>query len=144
MKHKGSICDFLEERNSDLFDAYRTLLESVQFIDRTEISTRLVNMPSRRFWVSEERAAIVISAMMHKRDVPHLTPTKKEMFDEIYKRALVVMKENPHLSIYEVARIVVNQPAPKFYITPGSAKVIIYYKKKAWYEKRKKQLRHLF
>lgn len=144
MKHKGSVCDFLEERNNDLFEAYRNLLESARFIDRTELSIRIVNMPAKRFWVSEERAAIVISAMMHKGDMPHLTETKKEMFDEIYKRALLVREQHPTMSIYEVARIVVNQPAPKFYITPGSAKVIIYYKKKEWYEKRRKQLRHLF
>lgn len=101
-------------------------------------------MPSKRFWVSEERASVVLSVMLQEKQPQAIIRNRKEMFREIYKRAIRLMKKEPELSISEVARRVVNQQAPKFYLSPKSAKYIIFYEKKKWYEQRKKQLKHLF
>ena len=100
-------------------------------------------MPSKRFWVSAERAAIVISNMMRGDDLLNMRPTKREMFQEIYHRIKILQEQNPRMSIYEMALKVVQEPAPKFYITAGSAKVIIYRIRKQWHKKRSQELRHL-
>ena len=104
----------------------------------------VVNRPSQRFWVSEERAAIVIAAMMRGEKLKGMRPNKQEMFREIYQRAMNLRQQRPELTIFELAFYVVRQAAPKFYLTPGSAKVIICSAKKKWYEERKRKLRHLF
>lgn len=101
-------------------------------------------MPSARFWVSEERAAIVIAAMMQGDKLERMRPNKREMFQEIFKRAMKLKQENPALTIYDLAFNVVRQPAPKFYLAPGYAKNIIFHVKKQWFEQRKKKLRHIF
>lgn len=144
MKHKGSVCDYKNERNEDLFRAYRQLLETERVINPKTFFKKLVRMPSKRFWVSEERASVVLSVMLQEKQPQAIIRNRKEMFREIYKRAIRLMKKEPELSISEVARRVVNQQAPKFYLSPKSAKYIIFYEKKKWYEQRKKQLKHLF
>lgn len=98
-------------------------------------------MASARFWVSEERAAIVISSMMKGDRLLNMRPTKREMFKEIYRRAMLMRKEQPELSVYDIACMVVRQQAPRFYIMPGYAKSIIFHAKKKWYEERKRKLR---
>lgn len=123
---------------------YHELICASDFISLPQIYKEVVNMPSARFWVSEERAAIVISSMMKGEKLLDMRPTKREMFKEIYRRAMQLKKEQPALSVYDIAFKVVRQPAPKFYITPGYAKSIIFYVKKKWYEERKRKLRHLF
>lgn len=83
-------------------------------------------MPSRRFWVSSVRAAVVVSAMMRGEDVlSQMRSTKSEMFREIYKRVVEIREKNPGISILEICENVVQQPAPKIYLTPGSAKIMI-------------------
>jgi hypothetical protein len=101
-------------------------------------------MPSRRFWISEERAAIVLSAMMKGDNLKGMRPTKREMFQELYRRALAIKKKQPNIKPFRLALMVVNQPAPKFYMEPGYAKNIISSFKKKWFEERRKKLRFLF
>lgn len=143
MKHRGCICDFADERNKDLLRAYRTLLEESDVIT-SEIYERLVEMPSARFWVSEERAAIVVASMMKGDKLKTHKKNKREMYKEIYRRVMQLKRKKPDLTLLELVFDVVRKPAPKFYITPGSAEVYICNAKKKWYEERRKKLRHLF
>lgn len=136
MKNCGSEFEYAEERNDDLMRAYLSQLDACKVIRLPYVFNRVVNMPSRRFWVSAERAAIVISNMMRGDTLSNMRDTKREMFHEIYRRVLERKKLYPNMSIYELSFLVVQEPAPKFYLTAGSAKVIIYRIKKKWYEKR--------
>ncbi len=148
MKPHGSKFEYEQERNHDLMRAYHQLINQYDHICLPLVYQEVVNLPSARFWVSEERAAIVIASMMHcdkEEDVlADMRPNKKEMFREIYSRAKKLREEFPSMSVFDIAFKVVRQPAPKFYLTPGSARVIIYKAKKAWFEERKRKLRHLF
>lgn len=144
MKHYGSKFEYETERNRDLMRVYHELIGSSGLISLPQIYREAVNRPSSRFWVSEERAAVVISSMMKGDRLLGMRPTKREMFQEIYRRAMLMAKDHPSLSVYGIAFIVVRQPAPKFYMTPGYAKSVIINAKKKWYEERKRKLRHLF
>lgn len=144
MKPVGSRFEYTEERDKDLIRAYREQISLCQTIHLPELLERTVNSPSNRFWVSEGRAAIVISEMMRGNKLEKMNTMKREMFLEIYSRVLNLQYELPALSIAELVWKVINQPAPKFYITPGSAKVIIHKIKKKWYEERMQRLRRLF
>lgn len=146
MKPYGSNVEYENERNDELMAAYHKLMDEADCICMEKIYKDVVNLPASRFWVSEERAAIVISAMMRGerlKDIVKRRP-KQEMFMEIYRRAMAIKKSNPSLSAYDLAFKVVRQPAPKFYMTPGYARLIIFLHKKQWYEERKRKLRHLF
>ena len=135
MKYYGSILDFTQERNQELMRVYQEELSKAGYIVMPKIFEQVANSPCSRFWVSEERAAIVISTLLAGKVIPNMRKNKSEMFDEIFRRFLIAREQYPEKSIYALAIMVVNQPAPKFYMTPRTVGELIYRIKNGWYEK---------
>lgn len=135
MKYYGSILDFTQERNQELMRVYQEELSKAGYIVIPKIFEQVANSPCSRFWVSEERAAIVISTLLAGKVIPNMRKNKREMFDEIFRRFLISRGQYPEKSIYALAIMVVNQPAPKFYMTPRTVGELIYRIKNGWYEK---------
>ena len=100
-------------------------------------------MPASRFWVSEERAAIVVSRMLKGDTLKYMRTCKREMFFEIYEKVLKLQQQKPDLSIYKLCFIAVNQPAKKFYMTPLSIRETIYKIKRDFYKERKRKLKFM-
>ena len=145
MKPHGSHFEFEQQRNDDLMTVYHETIVNADFVRMPDIYEKVANSPSQRFWVSEERAAIVVCAMLRGDKLTNMRPLKREMYNEIFSRVMKLRKQNPATPISKLVAIVVEQPAPKFYITPGSAKVQICKIRKEWYFRRtKRRLRHLF
>lgn len=140
MKNFGSTCQFEHERNKDLMRAYNEEITGRKHIFLPDVFKVVVKKPSARFWVSERRAAIVISRIINGDGLENMRPLKRKMFKEIYRRAMKLKKNYPQLTLLQIAEHVVQQPAPEFYLTPGSAKVIVskIRKKQRKQEKRKK------
>ena len=143
MKNCGSTFEYTKERDDDIMRAYMELVKEGDTIQLDNIFKRIVNMPSKRFWVSAERASIVVSRIMRGDKLDKMLPTKREMFFEIHRRVMELKKKYPEMSIYELTLQVVQEPSPKFYITTGSAKVMIYKAKKRWYSEQRKRLQRL-
>ena len=137
MKNKGSILDFTHQRNEELMRAFKKAIEKRRHIDIEEISREIVSTPCSRFWVSEERACVVINAIAKGRDILRtMRPTKREMFLELYQRVTELRKIYPHKTLYDIVLKAVNSKAPKFYMTPRSAIETIYKVKKGHYRPR--------
>jgi hypothetical protein len=135
VKYYGSILDFTQERTQELMRVYQEELSKAGYIVMPKIFEQVANSPCSRFWVSEERAAIVISTLLAGKVIPNMRKNKREMFDEIFRRFLIARGQYPEKSIYALAIMVVNQPAPKFYMTPRTVGELIYRIKNGWYEK---------
>lgn len=118
MKHFGSILEFTEQRNKELLETYKNYLDRHYLYVMPEIHKMVAESPSSRFWVSEERASIVVSAMLAGKALPRMNKNKLEMFKEIFTRFLQLKKIFPKRSVYDLVFDIVNQPAPKFYMTP--------------------------
>lgn len=143
MKHKGSTMEYAEERINDLLRAYDEYISSCEYIRMPEVYSTIVNMASRRFWVSDIRATKVVYAMMRGAKLSGMRPLKREMFEEIFRRVFELRKKEPDLSVKDCCGIVVSQPAPKFYLTPGSAKVMICKARRKWVQEKLRRLRLL-
>jgi hypothetical protein len=133
MKYFGSVLEFTHERNTDLLRAFRVQMLQARHIRMTDIFSRVVQMPSSRFWVSEERAAIVVSSMLHGRPLTGMRESKKRMFREIYRRVVILRAADARRPLSDIVSEVIHQPAPSFYMSPGSAKEIIYRIKRGYY-----------
>ena len=144
MKHKGSKFEYEDERDKDLMRAYHEQLESCDTIVLSDIFRNVVAMPSARFWVSEERAAVVIGCMLRGDKLEKMRTNAREMYFEIYKRVVSEREKYPDKSIAEIVFNVIRQPAPKFYLTPDSARVIVTRLKREKYSNIYKRLRHMF
>ena len=144
MKHKGSKFEYQDERDKDLMRAYHEQLASCDTIVLSDIFRNVVEMPSARFWVSEERSAIVIAKMFRGDKLEKMRPNAREMYFEIYKRVVSEMETYPDKSTAEIIFQVIRHPAPKFYLTPDTARVIVTRIKREKYRNVFKRLRHMF
>lgn len=132
--------EYSQERSDDLMRAYDEYIQSCDYIRMPDVYNNIVNMPSRRFWVSDIRAALVISAMTRgEARLDKMCASKREMYEEIYRRVATMREKHPDKTTSELCAMVVIQPAPKFYLTPGSAKIMVCKARKEWI--RRKQLR---
>lgn len=134
MKQFGAILEFTKQRNTDLMKSYHERLAEAHYIVMPQIFEKVASSPSCRFWVSEERAAAVISSIEAGRPLPaSMRPNKREMFLEIYRRYLALRLSNPETPLLHLVSRIVHQPAPKFYLTPRTVGEIIYRIKKGCY-----------
>ena len=141
MKHKGATMEYTMERINDLKRVYDECVSSCAYIRMDDVYEKVVNMPSSRFWVSDIRASLVVSAMMRgEANLNEMRTLGKEMYEEIYRRVMELKKTRPELSTSELCAEVVMQPAPKFYLTAGSAKMMICKARKEWVKEKLQRL----
>lgn len=147
MKYKESRCDFIEERDAELLRACTNIIGGRDKISLSEVYDTLAQTPCSRFYVSEERAYIVIGYMQRGISLDHMVPLRREMFQEIFRRYNHFRRTHPSLTKMECIWHVCHQPAPKFYLTPGSIRAILSKvrkeAKKRCYEERKRKLRFM-
>lgn len=132
MKHKGCTLAFEKQRNAELLGAWHVALHKCGTVNVCNVASIAVNSECSRFWVSEERANIVCSEIKRRGKVCLLgmRSTKREMYEEIYRRACIEKERgNVELLSQAVARVIYKK-APKFYMKPRSALEIIYKLKK--------------
>lgn len=118
---------------------FRAKTANSQHIDIDKISEEVANSPCSRFWVSEERAVIVIHDIIRGRPVlDTMRQYKREMFAEIHRRVMELQKKHPKLSLMQLVIKVVNSPAPKFYMKPRSVMQTIYKIRSGFYKRQKR------
>lgn len=142
MKKAGSTSDFTEARNKELLRAVRRLVVESRGLSMAEVYGHAVCQPCSRFWVSERRAAEVISRMLHGENPDWKSfPLRRKMYGELYRRVTAWREENPGHPLSDAVFAAVNSPAPEFYLTPQSAAVIVSRVMKRNAERRRAELK---
>lgn len=126
MKKLGSTSDFTEARDKELLRAVRRRVMDPRCKSMTEVYAQAVTEPCSRFWVSERRAAEVISKMLRGVDPDWKSvPLRRKMYQELCRRVIAWREENPGHHLSDAVFAAVNSQAPEFYLTPESAMVIV-------------------
>ena len=141
MKRQGSKFPLETERNRSLLKSFRELFPLCDSLDLS-FYQRIADSPTERFWVTEERATLVVLAILKGAHLSNMLGTKAEMYEEIYHRYLELRKQRPGQPVSLLVGEIVNQPAPRFYMAAKSVREIIYRLKRKCYEETKKRLRH--
>lgn len=124
MRKKNAIFPYTEQRNAELFATYKILITETPHIYMPDLLRAVVAQPCSRFWVSEERATIVVSSMM-RGEFMTVGLEKADMYREIYRRATAMKTAMPEKTLAYIVGYVVNTSAPRFYMSPGHASRII-------------------
>lgn len=140
MKNFGSISEYHRERTHDLLRAYFRYLESCSYVSMPDVFRKVVDMPAARFWVSASRAAVVVACINRGDKLRYMRSNKREMFFEIHRRVMELQREYADWSMPRLIEAVITQPAPKFYLAPGSARVLILRARKQWFAEISKKL----
>lgn len=132
MKHKGSSSDISAECARQLMKSYRQAVKdayetSPKPLRSGELIRRAIDTPTERFYVSDMRAYQVVAAVKRGQlTLDSMTPQRKEMYEEIIRRADSEQYRHPERPLFDIVAEIVELPAPKFYLTLGSAKVILH------------------
>lgn len=128
MKKKGNTLEFTKERKDELFAAIRAEGASASCrFDLLQACTRAVVRPASRFWVSEERATRVLSAMAKGEILSSATElSKRRMYEEINRRVEALRPNRETEPLVNLVREVVYEPAPEHYISPVTAMNMYY------------------
>lgn len=129
MKKSGSISEFIKQRDRELAAAFREILLSAD-MQLSEMFAAAAKRPCSRFWVGESRAFRVIKEMLEGHTSTQtgsaMLVKKQEMYGEILRRVKERLRADSGCSLEQAVHEAVNSPAPEFYITEKSARVIIY------------------
>lgn len=133
MRQKGSIACFKDDRDRDLMRAFREQLslQKGEF-NLSDILTATINSPTSHFWVSIERAVVMVHKIRKGYDLAQMGGTRREMFEEIEKRVAEIERAHEGIKLEDAVIRVIEGGAPKFYLTIKSAKVILHKIKKRW------------
>lgn len=126
MKKKGAVAEFGPQRDRELLQAFRALFLKLGNVPAEALFAKAAESPASRFWVSEKRAAYVVSKMLKGDRILSMNPKKREMFFELARRVKSHIRNEPGITLTEATFRAVNSPAPEFYLTPNSARVMIY------------------
>ena len=126
MKKQNSTSDFASERSEWLIARFRQQLARQSQISLVKAFHEATLQEAPRFWVSEQRAATVISRMLKgETDLSDMYEEKREMYLEIYRRVKKLREERPGAHVGDLVFEVINQTAPRSYMSWQRAKTLI-------------------
>lgn len=121
--------DFKEERDLDFLSSYKLVIkkfgQNAPYLKKDFLLLQTIMQPAKRFYVSEEQSLRVISNMLKEGSSNIKNAVKRLMYEEILLR---VQKEKAtsEKPLQEIIELVINQPAPRFYLTLESARILHY------------------
>lgn len=93
----------------------------------SEVILALTIHPSPRFWVTPERAAIVVSSMLKgEKNSTRNYDMRIRMYNEIFHKVKIVLRDNPDLSVYSAVHKVIYKPASSFFLSYHAMRKIVY------------------
>lgn len=129
-------------------DIIQQLLNDNQKVNMFAVARLASTYPASRFWISEERAKVVLKAWCYhdEEGVPYpyyadpetMSHQHRAMFREIYSRYKLLKQKFPSRDTDSIVYQVVNSPAPSLYLDPKSILVYFYScKRKIDHEKKR-------
>lgn len=147
MRKKGSTFALAEERDRDLYRAYRELIKKQLLlygrINETGLMGKLVHCPASRYWVSSERASCIIYKMNKGKSIDYMKKNAIHFYESLYEEFCKYRNLHPDASIKEIVEIAIQQPAPCFLLSPRVASQIIYRMKKICLKETVKRLKNV-
>ena len=125
MKKPNAVCDYTQSRNRNLRSVFYKCLGSKSG-NMKDVYAAMADFPADRFYISEDRAYFLIYKKRKTGRWPAgMQPKKLSMIRTIDRRVKALRSMHPGLSLKEAVFRVVNSPAPRFYLTVGTIKVIL-------------------
>lgn len=124
MKKKGNKSDFASTRNEEL---RRAFFDQGVYSTADEVMEKVVKRPSSRFWVDPDRARDIVSRYRRDpRSIERMIPSRRAMYRALSLKCAEIERQNPGKSMIHCITMAIYSGAPEFYLTPGTARKIIY------------------
>ncbi len=123
--HVSMRLEFIEQRNADFMESYNRVLKRygryAPFVKKSTLIAEALQEPAKRFYVTHDQCVIIIRQMIKGKKTYIKSPQKIEMYNEILRRVKKELSLRPTRGLYGAIDYVLSNPAPKFYMTKGTA-----------------------
>lgn len=122
-----------QERDRELFSLYNKGLREEHFSNMKEAADWVRNQPAPKFYISSKALVNYIGAMIRGSTPPKMFAQNRKKMKILYGMYMEFIAENPNtnLSRDRICEILVEQPAPMFFICQESCiKAILRERKK--------------
>lgn len=117
--------DFTKQKRKDFYQTYREVWATNRNIrSRTDAVMAAINHPAPRFYVSSEEAYKEICRISRQQSFYVRSAIYQQMYRDIYDRCKPLIDKG--ISVKEAVDFVIEQQAPRFYITYSTALVQIH------------------
>ena len=141
MRHLGSTNELKAQQDAEIVIAFRKIFSIYGGIVGVErIYEMVASAPAPRFFVSPERAAIVI-ADLRRGKRPNMQHAKARMYADLDRIVSDIQSQFPCMDMLNICRKAVLRPAPEFYKSTRQIKHIISERQHQCYATRKQRLR---
>jgi len=118
---------FKNERDRDFFNSCEKIRrENNEYISTQDIAHKAVLSSAKSFYITCYRCYNIILSIKNGNKLSSKSCAKLALFKEIKERYLNISKEKPELKDFDIACEIVNQEAPRFYITKTRAEKLYY------------------
>lgn len=107
------------------FDTMKSLRKVMPYISTEEIIQEMMKKEAPRFFITYDNARRIISLMHRGKSIQVTNTNKLSMYQEIYRRFLMY-KQEMKAPGYCILKIIIEQPAPSYYVAIDTMRGIIY------------------
>lgn len=143
MRHKGSTNEFTHQRDRHIFATFRHIMATNNGLSVMQVYQLVAASPAPRFFVSDKRAATVVSHIRRGLPLHRMSPHRRRMFLDIAQRVQQLLQQGRCPSVRKAVAMVVASPAPELYLPPSTVYEIIKRKKIECFQERKRKLRFM-
>ena len=122
----------ISDRDMDLLNAYKEVLSEIEApFTLQDVMERTVRKPAKRFYSSTKYVYMCIKAIKEGRPIQYQQDEKKRMIHEVWERVQRLESEYPDMKLGHLVEMIMDSPAPEFYLKASSAEVILWRRNKS-------------
>lgn len=116
-------CDFIFQRDAEIMRRYSQIVRERNCRSQRDVMLHVVKSSASRFYVSSESLERVIRHLRQGGNLDNMSESKRAMYEELYNRYKEhrKMPEYSKMRIRHLCEILVDEPAPEFYIQAETA-----------------------
>ena len=121
------------QRDRDLYKVYVRSLSTRRFASIGEAADYARRQPAPQYYISARTASLLIGRLMAHQSLIGLNSNSRQRIWHLFDAYKRYLKAHPQcrLSREIILEELVEQPAPHFFVSPGRAKHIIIYERRA-------------
>ena len=116
------------ERDLDLLNAYKQSLSEAEYpFLLSDVILAAIRKPAKKFYCATRGVYEAVRAI--KQGIPpgDLGEERTRLVNDVYDKVVAMQKDNPETPLKHLVEIVLDGPAPEFYLKKTSAIVILHH-----------------
>ena len=117
-----------QARDRALYAAFKRLLAERGFPTMREAASAVCKQPAPRFFIEPEKASLLVGYILNDCAPSNWNRSTRRLAQQLYARYLAYVEAHPgsKMSRERIMEMIVEQPAPEFYIEGQRARKILY------------------